>query len=187
MKAKKTGQKQPPIARWYAPDEKAMKRLIAAGAPKEKIYFGWTKTQHWEKVTMRDGEGLGVVDGFRAFGTTKRPVKQAVQRFHDQGATIIDVETGMDSCRHGVQMYEAITKPPRPSPEYLRQLQEEKREAWRIKNGVMPKEKAYIIWRNAAMSVPDKLDLMHGWTKDLAYREFGHTGRPAGRPLKKEK
>lgn len=172
---------RPKAIRWYAPDEKAAKRLVALGAVKAHIYHGWTKTEAWDRINMRRGETLGVVDGLRAFGKTKRPVKQAVAHFHEQGATILDIETGKDSRAHGIAMLDEIEKPPKPSAEYMAQLQEEKREAWRQKHGVMPKEKAYIIWRHPVMSVAEKLDLMHGWTKDLAYREFKETGRPAGR------
>ena len=182
MKSPKTAQ---PPARWYAPDEKTQKRMIVLGVPKGKIYMGWTKAECWERVTMRNGEVLGVVDGLRAFGKTKRPVKLAVTHFHDQGATVLDIETGKDSRAHGIAMLDEIEKPPKPSAEYLAKLQEERREAWRQKHGVMPKAKAYIIWRHPVMSVAEKLDLMHGWTKDVAYREFKETGRPAGRRHKK--
>ncbi len=178
--------KTPPIvARWYAPDKKTEARLIYLGARPKHIYSGWTKAEHWDRITMRSGEALGVVDGLRAFGTTKRPVKAAVAHFHAQGATIVDIESGNDSRTHGIEMLDEIEKPAKPSAEYLAQLQEEKREAWRQKHRVMPKEKAYIIWRHPVMSVKEKLDLMHGWTKDVAYREFKETGRPAGRRHKK--
>jgi hypothetical protein len=184
MSTKKTATK--PV-RWYAPDEKTLKRLMALGAPKQHIFHGWSKTEHWERVKMRAGESLGVVDGLRAFGKTKRPVKQAVAHFHAQGATIVDIESGEDSRTHGIAMLDDIERAAKPSAAYLAQLEEERREAWRQKHRVMPKEKAYTIWRHPTMKVYEKLDLMHGWTKDVAYREFGHTGRPAGRPLKKSK
>jgi hypothetical protein len=175
----------PKIVRWYAPDKKALDRLVYLGANKDHIFHGWTKSEHWEQVKMRKGETLGVVDGLRAFGTTKRPVKAAVARFHGQGATIVDIESGKDSRTHGIEMLDEIEKPAKPSAEYLAQLQEERREAWRQKHRVMPKEKAYIRWKDPVMSVKEKLDLMFGWTKDMAYRAFGPTGRPAGRRHKK--
>lgn len=168
-------------ARWYAPDEKAQKRMLALGVPKSKIYTGWTKTECWGRVTMRKGEMLGVLDGLQAFGKTERPVKQAVAHFHGQGATIIDIETGKDSRTHGITMLDEITKPPKPSAEYLAKMKEERREAWRQRHGVMPKAQAYAIWRHPVMSVHEKLKLMDGWTKDMAYQAFKETGRPAGR------
>ncbi len=186
MKKAKKQEIAPKIARWYAPDEKTMKRLVALGAPRTKIFDGWTKTEHWERVTMRQGEYLGVVDGLRAFGATKPPVKEAVARFHKQGATILDIESGKDSRNHALDMLDEITTPAKPSAAYLAQLQAERREAWRLKHRVMPKEKAYIIWRDQSLTIPQKLRFMHGWTKDVAFREFGKSGRPSGRPRKSE-
>ena len=186
MKQAKNQEIGPKPARWYAPDEKVQKRLEALGVPKAKIYDGWTAVQHWSKVIMRPGEFLGVLDGLKAFGATKPPVKEAVARFHKQGATIIDIETGQDSRNHALDMLDALTRPSKPSPAYLAQLQAEKREAWRLKHRVMPKEKAFVIWRDPTLTITQKLRFMHGWTKDLAFREFGPTGKPSGRPRTKE-
>lgn len=174
----------PKAVRWFAPTEKAEKRLIALGAPKGHIYRGW-KGEEPGKFKMRDGEFLGVVDGLLAFGHTRRQIGKAVALIHSWGATVLDVETGRDSCRHGVSMLNAALDPPKPSAEYLAQLQEERREAWRQKHRVMPKGKAYPIWRDPVLSLPEKLARMDGWTKDMAYRAFGPTGRPAGRRHKK--
>ena len=176
--------KPAPVAvRWYAPDAKAEARLLALGAPQRAIYRGW-KGETPGKFKMRDGEFLGVVDGLLAFGRTRRQIGAVVALIHSWGDTVLDCETGRDSCRHGVSMLNDALDPPQPSAEYLARITAEKREAWRVKNRVMPKAQAFPIWRNPAMSVAEKLALMQGWTKDIAYREFGHTGRPAGRPYK---
>ena len=179
MSAKKPQIPPKPI-RWFAPDEKAEKRLIALGAPKGHIYRGW-KGELPGKFKMRDGEYLGVVDGLRAFGRTKRPCVAAVKLIHSWGATVLDCETGQDSCRNGVEMLDDVLKPPQLSPEYQARVNEERKEAWRAKHKIMPKHQAYAIWRHATMSVDEKLDLMHGWTRQTAYNEFGKTGTPAGR------
>src|SRR5579871_6158636 len=96
--------------RWYAPNKKAAARLEALGATKMKLYEA-EKGETWDKITMRQGECLGVVDGFRAFGMTKREIHNAVDRFHSQGATILDVETGQDSRTHGPAMFDVATGP----------------------------------------------------------------------------
>lgn len=166
-------------ARWYAPDEKTQKRLIALGAPKGKIYMGWTKAEHWERVTMRNGECLGIVGGLRAFGGL-RDIPKAVKRFHDQGATILDVETKQDTRTDGVEMRNDLSKPQRRSEEYDKLLIEERADARRKKDGKMLKREAYIVWRNPKLSIAEKADLT-GWPPSTLNAVFGPSGAPAGR------
>tara|TARA_R110000868_G_scaffold71029_3_gene208416 strand:- start:5 stop:580 length:576 start_codon:yes stop_codon:yes gene_type:complete len=186
--------KKPPIppkpalvaARGYARDKADFARLQAAGLAPRAIYRA-DKGETLGKFKMRAGELLGVVDGLLALGAGRRAIGAAVKLVHGWGAAVLDVETGCTSTQHGVKMLNAALDPPKPSAEYLARITAEKREAWRVKNRVMPKAQAFLIWRNPNMSVAEKLALMQGWTKDIAYREFGHTGRPAGRPYKNPK
>jgi hypothetical protein len=170
--------------RSYAPNQKAFDRLEAVGVNPRHIYRGWTDEETFGKFTMRTGEYLGVVDGLKAFGKTKRPALAAIKLVHSWGATILDVETGKDSRSNGADMLDEIIKPPKPSPEYLAKVAEERKAKWREKNGVMPAREAFQIWKHPKMSVAEKLDLMHGWTKQAAYNEFKKTGAPAGRRTK---
>jgi hypothetical protein len=165
--------------RWYAHDEKAFKRLTALGAPAGKIYKGWTKVEHWSRIIMRKGEWLGIVGGLRAFGGL-RDIPKAVKRFHDQGATILDVETKMDSRADGVTMRHDATKPQRQSQEYDRLLAEERADARRKKDGKMLKREAYVVWRNPKLSIAEKADLT-GWPPSTLNAVFGPSGAPAGR------
>jgi hypothetical protein len=149
------------------------------GIPKSKIYHGWTKTEHWDRVTMRDGECIGIVGGLLAFGGL-RDIPKAVKRFHDQGATILDIETQQDSRTHGVAMRDDATKPRRQSPEYIRLLNEERAEARRKKKGKYGKREAYVIWRNPKLSIEEKRDIT-GWAPSTLNAVFGPSGAPAGR------
>lgn len=170
----------PKPIRWYARDRKDLARLLAAGAVKGRIYEA-EKGETADKISMRAGEYLGIVDGYLAFGKTRRQIGPAVDRLHSQGAFILDVETGRDSRTQGAAMFNDALDPPKPSAEYLAAKRKEKADARRNKNGVMPVREAFVIWRNPKMSVEEKLDLMHGWTKSLAYKELRITGAPAGR------
>ena len=166
-------------ARWYAQDEKALKRLTALGVPKGKIYLGYTKAEHWSRIIMRKGEHLGIVGGLRAFGGL-RDIPKAVARFHDQGATVVDVETSLDTRTHGVAMRDDATKPQRQSQEYDWLLAEERADARRKKSGKMLKREAYIVWRNPKLSIAEKADLT-GWPPSTLNAVFGPSGAPAGR------
>jgi len=162
-------QKTPkPVARGYAPDKKALARLIAAGIPTTKIYLGFEK-QTPDKFKMRHGEYLGVVNGLLAFG------------FHGEGAAILDVETGLNSRDDGVQMMNAAIDPPKPSPEYMAELARQKAIVNRIAKGAMLELDAIIIWRNPKFSVKEAIDLMHGWKPATAYKVLGRRDVPAGR------
>jgi len=180
MKKSKKAQILPNPVRWYAPDEKAFARLKALGAPERAIYRGW-KGEVPGKFRMRVGEVLGVVDGYRAFGTGKREIKKAVDAIHDNGAFIQDVETGQDSCRHGHRLFDDATAPRRHSAEYRRQMADEKAEARRVKAGGLSNREAQIIWQKAsAMSADERAEYIR-IPRSTLYKMFGKSGAPAGR------
>ncbi len=182
MKKAKAPQAKPEIVRSYAHDEKAMKRLVALGVPKGKIYLGYTKAEHWEKITMRNGEGLGVIDGLRAFGT-HRTIKKAVAQFHGQGAVIIDHLTGQNSLTDGVAMFDDATGPRKPSAEYDKISKSEAADARRKKNGQMLYHDAHTIWFNPKLKIAEKIKLTK-WSKGALYAEFKKSNGPTGRPPK---
>lgn len=184
MKARKKAPVQakpaPFATRWFAPDEKSFKRLVALGARQNHIYRGW-KGEEPGRFQMRDGEYLGVVDGLLAFGPGRRRIDAAVKAVHEAGATVLDVETGRESRANGVQMLNEALDPPKPSKEYMAELARQRAVVARVAKGMMLERDAIVIWRNPKFSVPEALDLMHGWTRCTAYKVLGRRDVPAGR------
>lgn len=176
---------RPEPVRWYAPDQKAFDRLVALGAPERAIYRGW-KGELPGKFKMRQGEHLGVVNGYAAFGPGKRAIKAAVDAIHENGAAIRDVETGQDSHTHGHLMFDAATAPRRQSAEFKKQMADERADARRKKDGVMLKRDAFTEWhKKNGMSVDEKAAII-GWPRATLYAEFGPSGAPAGRRPKQQ-
>jgi len=103
----------------------------------------------------------------------------AYKRVHDMGATIVDAETKHNSREHGVEMLGEALKPPKPSAEHMR-LMQEKAAALKRKERI-PKAEALSYWRNPKLSVQEALELMAGWTQSAAYKEFKSRGFGAGR------
>ena len=177
MKSAKT---PPKAIRGYARNEKDAKRLEAGGLLPRQIYRA-DKGQTLDKFKMRPGEFLGVVDGLLAFGSGRRAIGLAVKLIHSWGARALDVETGKDTCNHGVQMLNTAIDPPKPSKEYMAEMARLKAEKRRKDTGVMAIREATIIWRNPKLSVNEAIDLMHGWKPANAYKVLGKRDVPAGR------
>lgn len=183
MKRRKSPPKARPVpVRWYADSQKTMDRMLALGVPKGKIFQGW-KGQTVEKFRMREGEYLGVLDGLRGFGG-KREIRAAVKRVHSFKAAILDIETGEDSCTHGVEMFDKATKPRRRSLDEYRAEREKLDDKRRKRRGMKTKAEAYIDWHNPNLTVEEKVERT-GWSRAALYDAFGKTGAPAGRPPKK--
>lgn len=168
--------------RYYAQDKKAFAQLEKLGAPEGKIYKGWTKVEHWSQITMRNGEVLGIVDGFRAFGLY-RSIKAAVKQFHGQGATIFDCITKQDSRTHGPDMFDDATGPRKVSAEYAKLMADEKADARRNKNGQMAKHDAHRIWFTPGLKTAEKSKITK-WSRAALYNEFGRSNSVTGRPPK---
>lgn len=169
----------PKPARGYAPNKKAVDRLMAAGLLRGQIYEA-EKGETWDKISMRSGESLGVVDGLRAFGLGKRTITKAVDRFHGQGATILDVETGKNSRTNGHVMFDVATGPRRLTDQDKEIMAEERASKFRKKHGMASKAEAHKIWHTIGPSVDAKVAAT-GWSKGALYKAFGKTGSPAGR------
>lgn len=166
-------------ARWYASSKKVAARLEALGVPDAKVYFA-DKGQTWDKITMRQGEFLGVLDGLRAFGMGKREIHKAVDRFHSQGATILDIETGHDSRSHGPAMFDVATGPRRLLEADKNLMAQARADAYRKKRNMMSKADAHKTWHMVGPSIQAKVDAT-GWSRAALYGEFGRTGTPLGR------
>ena len=164
--------------RWYAPDLKTENRLLASGAVQKYIYRG-DRDERPDKIKLRAGECLGIVGGLRTFGG-KVAIKKVLKYFHDQGVTILDVETGQDSRTHGVEMFDAATGPRRQSSEYNRMMAVQRSDAYRKKHGMASKGEAQKTWHTPGLSVSEKMTLT-GWSRGALYAAFGRSGAPAGR------
>lgn len=181
MKKRKSAPKTlPKPVRWYAPDQRALDRLVTLGASKAAIYQGW-KGQTPDKIRMRQGEVLGVVDGLRAFGL-KRAVRAAVENIHKFGATIFDHDTGQNSRDDLLAMYEAATSPRQKLTETEKLARADAR---RKKSGQMLTRDAYEVWKGPG-TVEQKAHAT-GWSPSALNAKFGPSGAPAGRPPKKVK
>ncbi len=167
----------PKCAKWYAPIKEAFDRLVALGAPKGGIYQGW-KGETPEKIRMRAGEFLGVVDGLRAFGG-KRTITAAVKHIHKFGAAILDLDTGRDSKTNGLELRDEATGPRRKltMTEKLARA-----DARRKANGQMLNRDAHDVWHGLG-TVAQKVEAT-GWSRQALYDAFGKTHAPTGRPPK---
>lgn len=163
--------------RWYAPDEKAEKRLLALGVRSSMIYRGW-KGEVPGKFRMRAGEFLGVVDGLHAFGVGLRAIKRSVALIHADGAAVLDVETGQDSRTHGIAMYDGVISRRRLTQDE-KLLRAEKR---REKDGMASTREAHTIWFGPG-TIPQKVTATR-WSRSLLHKTFGKSGAPPGRPPK---
>lgn len=173
------------IVRWYAQDKKVFDRLLTRGIPKGAIYQGWTETEHWSRILMRDRnpkEALGVVDGLRAFGGL-RDIKKAVAHFHNRGAVIVDIDTNQNSLTHGVDMFDAATGPRKFSAEYAQALQDERADKRRNEKGQMAKHDAHRIWFTPGLKTVEKAKITR-WSRACLYTTFKRSNAPAGRPPK---
>jgi len=160
------------IARAFALDERAEERLVALGVPKRKIYRA-DKGQTLDRVAMRDGEFLGVVNGLRGLvaGDSKKAMEDAVDNVHDMGATVLDLDSGFDTRAHGVKLFRRAFAPKGPEPEIARKMQEASVNA-RL-NGQMPVHSAEKIWDDPRYhKVGHALEAMH-WSQARAYATFG--------------
>ncbi len=164
--------------RWYAPDLKSENRLAALGVDRKYVYRG-DNGEVPSKISLRAGECLGIVGGLRTFGG-KVAIKKVLKRFHDQGATVVDIETGQDSRAHGGDMFDAATGPVRQSSEYARLMRIHHSEERRKKHGMASRGEAEKTWKTPGLSVAEKQDIT-GWSRAALYDAFGRSGAPAGR------
>ena len=170
----------PKVLRYYAPTPKVLAAMVAMGIKDKFIYEGWKPSEHWTKIKLPAGEGLGVLDGLRAFGG-KVAIKKAIAHFHDRGTPIVDLETKQDSLRHGVAMFDAATGPRKPTAKYDRLSQDEALDARRTAKGQMRKNDAAAVWFDKELKTEEKIKLT-GWSKGALYAAFKKSGAPAGRP-----
>ncbi len=103
----------------------------------------------------------------------------AAQRFHEAGATIVNLSNGKNSRDHGVELFHEALLPPKPSREFMQRLQALGAE--KKTRGRMPQRTALRHWRNPDLSTEEALELMPGWTHSSAYKELEERLVPRGR------
>ncbi len=168
---------QKPI-RYYAGNRKVFARMVDMGIRSRDIYEGWEPSEHWSKIRLKSGERLGTVDGLRSFGG-KVAIRKALEHFHGQGVTIVDIISSMDSKIHGVTMRDAALEPEKPSAEYLA----EKRRQEIVDRAKMSEREMMVHWRNPKLKLAEVLALI-GLTRSLAYQLLKPRGVGVGRPPK---
>lgn len=160
------------IARAYAQNEIAEAKLIALGVPERKIYRAW-KGQTLDRVSLRSGELLGVIGGLRGLidGDSKKEIVKAIDRVHDQGATVIDLETGYESRKDGVKMMHLAFAPKGPEPDVAREMQA--KAAKKRRGGQMPEADAERIWDDPRYKTRGHALEAMGWRSATAGKVFG--------------
>ncbi len=164
--------------RYYAPNDKVRVRLMDMGIPRAKIYEA-KEGETWDKFRMKPGEYLGVLDGLRGFGGAVK-IRKALEYFHGQGVTIVDIETGRDSRTHGVSMRDAALEPVKRSPEEISAHRRAEAVRRQIENGGLPEREALVYWRDPKLTTEDAVNKI-GWTKSMAFKILKARGIPAGR------
>lgn len=168
----------PKPVRYYAPTDRVRLRLEDKGIPRNKIYEA-KDGEDWDKIRMKSGEWLGVLDGLRGFGGAVK-IRKAVKHFHDQGVTIVDIETGLDSMTHGISMEHTALEPVRLSSEEIEARRRSDAIMRQIIMGGMGERDALVHWRDAKLTTEEALNKIR-WTKSMAFKILGARGLPAGR------
>ena len=174
------------IVRGYARTQSDEKRLKAAGVL--KIYREWVPSESWGKFKMRVGEGLGVVDGFRAFGITRGAIMAKVRTVHGWKAVVIDAETKERSDQNGAEMLDRglsryANETRAPTPAQARRMQARSVRA-RTRNRTPRREAAYKWLHSPGLSNEQIEDELIGWSWRALYDAFGPRGLPPGRRKK---
>ena len=175
-------QKDVKIVRGYARNASDEARLRARGI--EKIYREDRPVEQWGRWRMRSGEGLGVVDGFRAFGTTRKAMMDKVRVVHGWHAVVVDADTGERSDQKGAEMldrgqskYAAELRA--PDKRRARDMQEKSVKA-RTK-GRTPQREASAKWHGSPTLSNDEVKAaLVGWSIRALYK-FGKRKLPRGR------
>ena len=107
-------------------------------------------------------------------------IRNAVKHFHDQGVTLVDVETGYDSMTHGISMRDTAMEVVPLTRE--QKIARSRADAIRrqVENGGMGEREALLHWRDASLTTEEAVRKIR-WTKSMAFKILGARGIPAGR------
>jgi hypothetical protein len=156
------------IARGFARDEKDERRLRANGV---RTIFRADKGEPLARITMRQGEYLGVVDGLKALADHRAIIAKEVKRLHDMGATVIDVETGLQSRTDGVEMLRLALAPKGISRERAAEFQAQSVKS-RLDDGRMDERRAKALWHDDRYKITE-FEEVTGWPRSTAYVKWG--------------
>lgn len=155
------------IARGFARDEKDERRLRAVGV---RTIFRADKGEGLERVKMRDGEYLGVVDGLKALADHRAIIAKEVKKIHDAGATVIDAETGLQSRVDGVEMMRLALAPKGISKEKSAEFQAQSVKS-RLDDGRMDERRAKALWHDDRYKL-EQFEELTGWPRATAYSKW---------------
>jgi hypothetical protein len=159
----------PVIGRGYARDESDEKRLRKCGV---RVVYRADQGETLDRVNMRPGEFLGVVDGYKALADHRVQMVKAYQRIHKMGATVIDAETLLQSREDGGEMMRRALAPKNAlTPERAAELAMLAAKE-RIKDGRWPSERALRVYRDDRYD-NDEFAEMTGWSYSTFYSKFG--------------
>lgn len=160
--------------------------LVAAGCPRGAIYTDEKGGMEAFAKSLRSGELGGMDGGLRVIGDTRKIMTEGVAMVHAKAAAIVDIGTGQRSDRDGVQMLDAALARIHGERKIGNRASEMGKKGaknrWkRQHNARMPTNQARVLWFDKGISTAEALEDMTGWTKASAFREFGPSGRKAGR------
>ena len=175
------------VIRSVARNQSDEDRLRAKGHT--KLYRLDKPTETWGKWRMRHGEGLGVVDGFRPFGTVRGEMMEKVRLIHQKWkAIIVDVETGERSDMHGAEMLDrglsrVVAETRAPDTARARAMQAKSVKARKDDGRVSARDAAYA-WLHSPDLGNEEVAEITGWPWRTLHNKFGPRRLPRGRRAK---
>lgn len=155
-------------ARGFARDERDEKRLRDAGV---KTVYRANKGETLDKVNMRQGEFLNVVDGLKALAGHRAIIAKEVARLHKMGATVIDAETGLESRTDGVEMLRRAMAPKGIPKEQAQEFQRQSVKT-RLADGRMEPKRAERMWHDRRYNLAE-FEEFTGWPRATCYVKWG--------------
>jgi len=159
----------PPIktARGFARDEADERRLRAKGV---KVIYRADNGETLDRVNMRKGEFLNVVDGLKGLAAHRAVMTKEVARIHKMGATVRDAETELESRTDGAEMMRLAVAPkidPKKAAEF--QAMSAKK---RVDDGRSGEKRAKVMWHDQRFNLTE-FEEATGWPRSTAYLQFG--------------
>lgn len=140
-------------------------------------------------VLRARGEMLCIAGPLRILADNRKGIRAIVDLAHSKKRIILDITTGHRSDRDGIAMLDEGLRSvnrerrnPKPAKAVEYGAQGGKEKGRLAKGRRMPLKEAKRLWRSPDLTAEQALELMHGWSRETAYRYLGKRGRPRGRP-----
>lgn len=137
------------------------------------------------------GERLCIAGPLRILSDTRKGIRRVVDLAHAKKRVIVDITTEHRSDRDGIAMMDeglsrvnAELRVPDLEKAAADGAEGGKEKGRRAKGRRMAVKDAKRLWRSPDLTAVQALELMHGWTRETAYRYLGRRNRPTGRPPK---